>query len=97
MLIITPNESKPLTVAIEEIYKAGIPIVFVDRKTESRNYTAFIGADNYEIGKTAGKFLASQFKDGGNIIEVQLEMTSSPATERNRGLKMRLLTLQILE
>ncbi|MDP1816700.1 MAG: substrate-binding domain-containing protein [Leadbetterella sp.] len=87
LLIITPNESKPLTAAIEEIYKAGIPIVFVDRKTESRNYTAFIGADNYEIGKTAGKFLASQFKGEGNIIEVQLEMTSSPATERNRGFK----------
>ena len=87
LLIITPNEAKPLTAAIEAIYKAGIPIVFVDRKTESRNYTAFIGADNYEIGKTAGKFLASQFKGGGNIIEVQLEMTSSPATERNRGFK----------
>ncbi len=85
LLIITPNEAKPLTAVIEEIYKAGIPIVFVDRKTESGNYTAFIGADNYEIGKTAGKFLASQFKGGGNIIEVQLEMTSSPATERNRG------------
>jgi len=88
LLIITPNESKPLTAAIEEIYKAGIPIVFVDRKTESGDYTAFIGADNYEIGKTAGKFLDSQFKGGGgNIIEVQLEMTSSPATERNRGFK----------
>lgn len=85
LLIITPNEAKPLTAAIEEIYKAGIPIVFVDRKTESGNYTAFIGADNYEIGKTAGKFLASQFKGRGNIIEVQLELTSSPATERNRG------------
>lgn len=87
LLIITPNESKPLTAAIEEIYKAGIPIVFVDRKTESGNYSAFIGADNYEIGKTAGKFLASQFNSGGNIIEIQLEMTSSPATERNRGFK----------
>jgi signal transduction histidine kinase/DNA-binding response OmpR family regulator/GrpB-like predicted nucleotidyltransferase (UPF0157 family) len=87
LLIITPNESKPLTAAIEEIYKAGIPIVFVDRKTESGNYAAFIGADNYEIGKTAGKFLASQFNSGGNIIEIQLEMTSSPATERNRGFK----------
>lgn len=85
LLIITPNEAKPLTAAIEEIYRVGIPVIFVDRKTESGNYTAFIGADNYEIGKTAGKFLASQFKGGGNIIEVQLEMTSSPATERNRG------------
>lgn len=87
LLIITPNEAKPLTAAIEEIYKAGIPVILVDRKTDSEQYSAFIGADNYEIGKTAGKFLASQFKGGGNIIEVQLEMTSSPATERNRGFK----------
>ncbi|MBP8155912.1 MAG: substrate-binding domain-containing protein [Leadbetterella sp.] len=85
LLIITPNEAKPLTAAIEEIYKAGIPVILVDRKTDSEQYSAFIGADNYEIGRTAGKFLASQFKGRGNIIEVQLEMTSSPATERNRG------------
>lgn len=85
LLIITPNEAKPLTDAIEEVYKTGIPIIFVDRKTDSEQYSAFIGADNYEIGKTAGKFIASQFKGRGNIIEVQLEMTSSPATERNRG------------
>jgi signal transduction histidine kinase/DNA-binding response OmpR family regulator len=87
LLIITPNEAKPLTAAIEEIHKAGIPIIFVDRKTDSEQYSAFIGADNYEIGKTAGKFIVSQFKGRGNIIEVQLEMTSSPATERNRGFK----------
>lgn len=85
LLIITPNEAKPLTDAIEDVYKTGIPIIFVDRKTDSEQYSAFIGADNYEIGKTAGKFIASQFKNRGNIIEIQLEMTSSPATERNRG------------
>ncbi len=85
LLIITPNEAKPLTAAIEEIYKSGIPVILVDRKTESKHYSAFIGADNYEIGKTAGKFIASQFKSRGNIIELQLEMTSSPATERHRG------------
>lgn len=87
LLIITPNESKPLTTAIERIYKAGIPVIFVDRKTDSEQYSAFIGADNYEIGKTAGEFIASQFKGHGNIIEIELEMTSSPAIERNRGFK----------
>ncbi|WP_435358010.1 hybrid sensor histidine kinase/response regulator transcription factor [Emticicia sp. SJ17W-69] len=85
LLIITPNEAKPLTAAIEEIYKSGIPVIFVDRKTDSEHYSAYIGADNYELGKTAGKFIASQFRSGGSIIEIQLEMTSSPATERNRG------------
>nr|WP_255066764.1 substrate-binding domain-containing protein [Lacihabitans sp. LS3-19] len=87
LLIITPNEAKPLTAAIEEIYKSGVPVIFVDRKTDSGQYTAFIGADNYEIGKTTGKFISSQFRDRGNIIELELEMTSSPATERHRGFK----------
>ncbi len=87
LLIITPNESQPLTAVIDEIYKSGIPIIFVDRKTNSSYYSAFIGADNYEIGKTAGKFISNKFEEKGNIVEIQLEMTSSPATERNRGFK----------
>lgn len=85
LLIVSPNESKPLTEAVENLYKKGIPIIFIDRKTDSQNYTAFIGADNYEIGKTVGKFIASKFNGQANIVEVKLEMTSSPAIERNRG------------
>ncbi len=87
LLIITPNEAKPLTNALEEIYKSGIPIIFVDRKADSNYYSAFIGADNYEIGKTAGKYISSKFRGQANIIEIKLEMTSSPATERHRGFK----------
>jgi signal transduction histidine kinase/DNA-binding response OmpR family regulator len=97
LLIITPNEAKPLTAAITEIYKAGIPVIFVDRKTDSEQYSAFIGADNYEIGKTAGKFIASQFKGRGNIIEIELEMTTSPATERNRGFNDAIVTASNLK
>lgn len=85
LLIVSPNESKPLTEAIENIHKTGIPVIFVDRKTDSNHYTAFIGADNFEIGKTAGKFIASKFSGPANIVEIKLEMTSSPAIERNRG------------
>ena len=37
------------TPAIERAYKKGIPVVLFDRKTESAHYTAFMGADNYQI------------------------------------------------
>lgn len=85
LLIVSPNESKPLTTVIEEVYKAGIPVILIDRKMTSELYTAYIGADNYEIGKTAGKYIANQFKNGGNIIEIKLQMTISPTIERNKG------------
>ena len=35
LLIVSPNESKPLTPVIEEVYKAGIPVILIDRKTDS--------------------------------------------------------------
>ena len=85
LLIISPNETKPLTPIIEEVYKAGIPVILIDRKTDSELYTAFIGANNYEIGKTAGQYIASQIKNQAHVIELKLQMTISPATERNRG------------
>lgn len=85
LLIVSPNESIPLNNVIEKAYKAGVPVILIDRKTPTENYTAFIGADNYEIGKMAGRFISNQFKDKGNIIELKLFMTTSPAIERDRG------------
>lgn len=87
LLIVSPNESEPLTAVVDEAYRAGIPVILIDRKTNSANYSAFVGADNYELGKTAGKYIASKFKGQGNIIEIQMIMTISPAIERNRGFK----------
>ena len=87
LLIVSPNESKPLTQVINDVYQSGIPVILIDRKTDSELFTAYVGADNYEIGKTAGEYIASQFPKNGNIIEVRLQMTISPAVERSRGFK----------
>ncbi|MEZ4962973.1 MAG: substrate-binding domain-containing protein [Saprospiraceae bacterium] len=85
LLIVSPNESEPLTPVVEEVYKSGIPIILIDRKTESEQYTAYIGADNYEIGETTAKYIASQFGGKANIIELQLGMTMTPAQDRSQG------------
>ncbi len=85
LLLVSPNESKPLTSLIEEIYRSGTPVILIDRKTESSDYTAFIGADNHEIGETAARYLAALLGGKGKIIELQLGMTMTPAQERSRG------------
>lgn len=87
LLIVSPNESQPLTPVIETVYKSGIPVILIDRKTESEQFTAYIGADNVEIGKTAGKYIANHFNGKGNIIELQLGMTITPARERSQGFR----------
>ena len=87
LLIVSPNESKPLTQVINEVYQSGIPVILVDRKTDSELFTAYVGADNFEIGQTAGKYIANKYPKQGNIIEIRLQMTMSPAVERSKGFK----------
>lgn len=85
LLIISPNEAQPLTGVVEEAYHKGIPVIVIDRKTKSSLYTAYIGADNYEIGKLAAKYLGTVAKGQINLIEIMGLPGSSPASERDRG------------
>jgi signal transduction histidine kinase/AraC-like DNA-binding protein/CheY-like chemotaxis protein/cellobiose-specific phosphotransferase system component IIB len=85
LLIISPNEAQPLTNIVEQTYNKGIPVIVIDRKTSSDLYTAYVGADNYQIGKMAGEYIGSNLKGTGNIVEVMGLPGSSPAIERHRG------------
>lgn len=87
LLILAPNESKPLTAIVEETFKKGIPVILIDRKTESEQYTAYLGGDNYEIGLTAAKYMANQLNGRAKIIELEMMKTMSPAIDRHRGFK----------
>jgi signal transduction histidine kinase/AraC-like DNA-binding protein/CheY-like chemotaxis protein/ABC-type xylose transport system substrate-binding protein len=85
LLIISPNEAQPLTPIVDRVYNKGIPVIVIDRKTSSDLYTAYVGADNYEIGRMAGQYLATTLKGKGNIIEIMGLPGSSPTIERHRG------------
>ncbi|MGQ1890087.1 hybrid sensor histidine kinase/response regulator transcription factor [Thermophagus sp. OGC60D27] len=85
LLIISPNESKPITPIAEEAYLSGIPTIIIDRKINSDLYTAYIGADNYQIGKDVASYIANIFKGKGRILEIRGRDGSSPALERHRG------------
>jgi signal transduction histidine kinase/AraC-like DNA-binding protein/CheY-like chemotaxis protein/ABC-type xylose transport system substrate-binding protein len=85
LLIISPNEAQPLTPVVESAYEKGIPVIVIDRKTASSLYTAYVGADNYEIGRIAGEYMGSIAKGPLNVIEVMGLPGSSPAIERDRG------------
>ena len=85
LLIVSPNQIHTISSVIDKAYDAGIPVILFDRKTDSRKYTAFIGADNYEAGYEIGHFIGQQLDGKGNIAEICGLQASSPAIERNRG------------
>ena len=86
LLIVAPNEAAVITPSVEKAIKKGIPVVVVDRKILSDNYTAFVGADNYKIGSDVGHYIVSRLNGKGNIFEVTGLQGSTPAMERHRGL-----------
>lgn len=87
LLIISPQQVNKLSDAIKHATNANIPVILFDRKSDVKNYTAFMGADNYEIGKMLGEYAAAQLGRKGNIVEIGGEHGSSPAIERHNGFR----------
>lgn len=85
VIIVSPIEAKPLTSIVQKSIKKGIPVIVVDRKIDSEDYTAYIGADNIEVGRIAAKYIVSNSIANGKIIEITGLKTSSPAYERRLG------------
>lgn len=85
LLIISPNEAQPLTPIVDETYSKGIPVIIIDRKTASSQYTAYVGADNYQVGRMAADYIAATSRGKVNVLEIMGLPGSSPAIERERG------------
>lgn len=84
LLIVAPGQVS-ISPAIDRAYEKGIPVIIFDRRTRSDKYTAYIGADNKQIGSSMGEYLAGTLTDGGRILELSGLSTSSPAIERSNG------------
>ena len=87
LLIVAPNQVSTISPAIDRAYDKGIPVIVFERKTNTKKYTAYMGADNYEMGHLMGEYIATRLNDRGRIIEVMGLKGSSPAIERHNGFR----------
>ena len=85
LLIVAPGQVG-VSGAIERAYDKGIPVIVFDRRASSDKYTAYIGADNEEMGRNIARYLSAIVKkEEGRIVEVCGLATSAPAIERREG------------
>ena len=88
LIITSPNEATPLTNVVKEAYEAGIPVILLDRKIDGDTYTQFIGADNVDMGKVAGEYVANTLlKDGGKVCEIKGLEGTSGGIDRDNGFR----------
>lgn len=86
LIITSPNEATPLTNAVSAAYDAGIPVILLDRKIDGDKYTQFIGADNVDMGRIAGEYIADTLlPDGGKVCEIKGLEGTSGGIDRDNG------------
>ena len=85
LLIVSPNEAEKITPIVEKAYQNRIPVIILDRRTMSDQYTAYVGAENIEVGHTAGIYANTVLKGNGNIIEISELPGSSADIDRHKG------------
>lgn len=86
LIIVVPNVASDVRAVVEKAYGKGIPVILVDRKAEDCNYTAFIGADNKNLGMQVAEFIAANTTvEVANVIELVGLEGSSSAKDRHDG------------
>ncbi len=87
LIIISPKEARTLTDPVAKAMEAGIPVIVLDRRVVGDKYTCFIGADNKQIGRAAGKWIVKQLGSKGKVVELKGLMTSTPGQDRHTGFR----------
>ena len=85
LLIVAPNQVQTISPAIDRAYDKGIPVIVFERKTNSEKFTAFISADNYEMGRVMGEYIVARLHGQGHVMEIKGLEGSSPSIDRHNG------------
>ena len=94
LLIVSPNEAEQVKPAVTRAYRAGIPVIVADRRVTGDEWTAFIGGDNYKVGRLMAQWVIGKASDKGSkakrkpfvVLEVAGLPGSTPATLRHKGM-----------
>lgn len=85
LLVVSPNESAAITPVVQKAMRNGIPVILLDRKIDTEDYTAYIGGDNYQIGYEVGLYAAEHLKGMGKIVEIRGWEGSTADKDRHNG------------
>ena len=92
LLVVSPNDDHAIDTSLRKARQKGIPIVFFDRTTSLKDYTAYIGGDNVEAGRQMAQYAVALCRDslttGGRrpvVLEITGPMGMSPASYRHKG------------
>ena len=87
-IVLAPVTETGWDTVLQEAKDAGIPVILLDRKIDGDKYTQFIGADNVDMGRIAGEYIADTLlPDGGKVCEIKGLEGTSGGIDRDNGFR----------
>lgn len=88
-IVVNPVDTSATKRITDAARKAGIPLVYVNRKPAEPlgNGVVFVGSESIVSGRLQMEFLAKQLNGKGNVAIMQGELSNEAALERTRGVK----------
>jgi ribose transport system substrate-binding protein len=83
-LIVCPADSKSIGTSIQRANQEKIPVFTADISADSGQVVCHVASDNVEGGRLAGRFLAEQLKNKGNVIVID-HPTVKSVQDRTQG------------
>lgn len=68
LLVIGTNDENAVVPVVSKAYKAGIPVIILDRGIQGSNYTTFINSDNVKIGRIGAEYIAKELNGTGLVL-----------------------------
>lgn len=84
-IILSPMDSVSFDNACQNIKKAGIPLIVLDRDVNNPDKTVYIGQSNYAIGYALGQQLAKDFDGKAKVVELTGNVGNAVTLDRSGG------------
>lgn len=68
VIVVGTNDEKAVVPMIKTAYRAGIPVIILDRGIQGNEYTTFINSDNIKIGQLGADYIAKRLNGKGKVL-----------------------------
>jgi ribose transport system substrate-binding protein len=84
-LVLAANDFKGLSAAVDRAAKQGLPVINIDAEADSPRIKSFIGIDNVEAGRQAGRRLIELLGAKGRVAVVNSGVGPKNTEQRQQG------------
>ena len=84
-IVLVPVDFKAMAPGVNKINAAKIPVVNVTDRSESGQFVAYVGSDDYSLGLNTARYLLKKLGGQGNVVIIEGVRGSLTNVERMKG------------